>query len=72
MEHIINSIISVIDRAKTNLKHGNFFNINFSNKLLWFLKSSLKTLSSVKFSQKYKAVEIIPPSIISFQNMTFL
>ena len=64
MEQIINSIISEIDRAKMNLKHGNFFNIIFSNKLLWFLKSSLKTLSSVNFSQKYEAVEIIPPSML--------
>ena len=39
MKHIVNSILSVIDRAKINLKHGNFFNINFSNKFLCFLKS---------------------------------
>ena len=42
--------------AKMNLKRGNF---NVSNKLLLFSKSTLKTLSSVKFSQKYKAVEIL-------------
>ena len=45
--------------TKINLKHGNFFKINFSNKLQCFLISTLKTLSSVNFSQKIKAIEII-------------
>ena len=34
MKHIVKSILSVIDRAKINLKPGNFFNINFFHKLL--------------------------------------
>ena len=63
MIHIVNSILSVIYRAKINLTHGNFFNINFANELQCFLKFTLKTLSSVIFSYKYKAVKIIRVSL---------
>ena len=48
----VNSILSLIGRAKMNLKHGNFFNINFSNNILCFLKSVSKTPSIVKFSHQ--------------------
>ena len=47
--------------TKINLKRDNFFNINFSDKLLCFLKSASAKLCqlSVKFSHKCKAVKII-------------